>query len=102
MCPRIEAVEKCLNSRRSRSLSYGGKAVVSNALALSRVWYVASLVPMPPWALSELNSLRVARGTLLPVMLSFTLVKMVVFLLYPLSLRFSRSCSVDKAFCFFS
>lgn len=55
--PCIEAVEKCLNSWRSRSLSYGGKAVVSNALALSRVWYVASLVPMPPWALSELNSL---------------------------------------------
>ena len=55
-CPLIEAVE-CLNSWHSRSLSYGGKAVVSNALALSRVWYVASLVPMPPWALSELNSL---------------------------------------------
>lgn len=55
--PRIEVVEKCLNSWRSRSLSYGGKAVVSNAVALSRVWYVASLVPMPPWALSEHNSL---------------------------------------------
>lgn len=55
--PRIEAVEKCLNSWRSRTLSYGGKAIVSNALALSRVWYIASLVPMPPWALSELNSL---------------------------------------------
>lgn len=93
--PRIEAVEKCLNSWRSRSLSYGGKAVVSNALALSRVWYVASLVPMPPWALSELNSLifnfsGVVRETLLPGMLSFTLVKMGVFRLCPPSLRFSR------------
>lgn len=48
---------RCLNSWRSRALSYGGKAIVSNALALSRVWYVASLVPMPPWVLSELNSL---------------------------------------------
>ena len=55
--PRIEAVEKCLNSWRSRTLSYGGKAVVSNALALSRVWYVASLVHMPSWALSQLNFL---------------------------------------------
>ena len=55
--PRIEAVEKCLNSWRSRSLSYGGKALVSNALALSRVWYVASLVAIPSWALSQLNSL---------------------------------------------
>jgi len=28
-----------------------------NALALSRVWYVASLIPMPSWVLNELNSL---------------------------------------------
>ena len=55
--PHIEAVEKCLNSWRSRALSFGGKAIVSNALPLSRVWYIPSLVPMPPWALSELNSL---------------------------------------------
>lgn len=54
--PRIEAVEKCLSSWRSRSLSYGGKALVINALALSRIWYVASLVPMPSWVLAELNS----------------------------------------------
>ena len=55
--PRIEAVEKCLNSWRSRALSFGGKALVSNALALSRVWYVASLIPMPDWVLSDLNSI---------------------------------------------
>ena len=55
--PRIEAVEKCLNSWRSRSLSYGGKALVSNALALSRIWYVAALVHMTSWALSQVNKL---------------------------------------------
>ena len=55
--PRLDAVEKCLNSWRSRSLSYGGKALVANALALSRIWYVASLVHMPDWVLTELNSL---------------------------------------------
>lgn len=55
--PRIEAVENCLNSWRSRSLSYGGKALVSNALALSRLWYVASLVRTPPWVLSDINKL---------------------------------------------
>ena len=55
--PRIEAVENCLNSWRSRSLSYGGRALVSNALALSRVWYVASLVPMPSWVLGKINSI---------------------------------------------
>ena len=55
--PRIDAVERVLNSWRSRSLSFRGKALVVNALALSRVWYVASLVHMPPWALKELSSL---------------------------------------------
>ena len=55
--PRIEAVDKCLASWRSRSLSYEGKAIVVNALALSRLWYVGSLVPIPDWALAELNSL---------------------------------------------
>ena len=55
--PRIDAVERCLNSCRSRSLSYSGKALVINALALSRIWYVAFLVVMPPWVCFELNKL---------------------------------------------
>ena len=33
--PRLDAVAKCLNSWRGRSLSYQGKAVIINALALS-------------------------------------------------------------------
>ena len=55
--PRLEAVGKCLDSWRSRSLTFGGKSLVSNALALSRVWYVASLVHMPSCFLSNINSL---------------------------------------------
>ena len=55
--PRIDAVERCLNSWRSRSLSFSGKALIINALALARIWYVASLVPMPLWVLSELNKI---------------------------------------------
>ena len=47
--PRITAVENALNSWRQRSLSYKGKALVINALALSRVWYVASLIHVPRW-----------------------------------------------------
>ena len=35
--PRIDAVERCLNSWRSRSLSLSGKAFVINALALSNL-----------------------------------------------------------------
>lgn len=55
--PRLTAVERCLNSWRARSLSYSGKAVIINALALSRIWYVASLVSMPVWVYRELSTL---------------------------------------------
>ena len=57
--PRIDAVEHVLNSWRSRSLLFRGKALVVNALALSRVWYMVSLVHMPPWVLRELSFLAV-------------------------------------------
>ena len=55
--PRITAVENALNSWRQRSLSYRGKALIINALALSRVWYVASLIHVPRWVGTELNTL---------------------------------------------
>ena len=55
--PRVDAVAKVLSSWRSRSLTFRGKALVINALALSRIWYVASLVDMPPRILHELCTL---------------------------------------------
>ena len=55
--PRLDAVDRVLKSWRSRCLSFRGKALVINALALSRVWYVASLVHMPAWVLKELSFL---------------------------------------------
>lgn len=55
--PRITAVENVLHSWRQRILSFQGRSLVINALALARVWYVASLVHMPPWVLKELNRL---------------------------------------------
>ena len=55
--PRINAVDNTLNSWRQRHLSYHGRPLVLNALALSRIWYVASLVHMPDWVLRELNTL---------------------------------------------
>ena len=55
--PRITAVENVLASWKGRTLSFRGRALVINALALSRVWYVASLVHMPSWVLSELCKL---------------------------------------------
>lgn len=52
--PRIAAVENTLSSWHQRILSFRGGALVINALALSRVWYVTSLIHMPPWVLGEL------------------------------------------------
>ena len=55
--PHITAVDNILKSWRARSLSFRGKSLVINALALSRIWYVASLIHMPPWVLRELSVL---------------------------------------------
>ena len=55
--PHITAVDNVLKSWCSRSLSFRGKALVINALAPSRIWYVASLIHMPPWVLRELSAL---------------------------------------------
>ena len=55
--PRIEAVSNTLNSWRQRSLSLQGRLTVINALALSRIWYVGSLIPTPQWVINQLNSL---------------------------------------------
>ena len=55
--PRIDALENVLLSWRQRSLSFQGRSLVINVLALARIWYVASLIHMPLWVLKELNSL---------------------------------------------
>ena len=55
--PRIDVVDRVLKSWRSRVLFFRGKVLVINALALSRIWYVASLIHMPAWVLKELSFL---------------------------------------------
>ena len=55
--PQIDAVDHVLTSWRSCSLTFRSKALIINALALSRVWYMASLVQMPAWVVKELYCL---------------------------------------------
>ena len=52
----MDAFDRCLKCR-SRPLSFCGKALIANSLALSRVWYVASLVHIPSWVCAELEKL---------------------------------------------
>lgn len=55
--PRIESVSKCFSSWKMRFLYSAVKAIVANALALSRIWYVASLMHMPRRYLMNLPAL---------------------------------------------
>ena len=54
--PRIVAVKNYFNSWRQRGLSFRGKALINNALAVAQICYVASLIHLPAWALRELAS----------------------------------------------
>ena len=54
--PRVDAFCWCIDAWRSRALSFSGRSVVLNSLALSRIWYVASVVAMPKSVLKELNT----------------------------------------------
>ena len=49
---RITLVENYLKAWRLQRLSFLERAIVINALALSRIWYVASLIPMPNWVMA--------------------------------------------------
>ena len=54
--PCVEAFCRCTDAWRSRALSFSGRAVVLDPLAFSRIWLVASVVPMPNFILSELTT----------------------------------------------
>ena len=54
--PRVGAFCRCIDAWRSRALSFSGRAVVLNSIALSRIWYVASVVAMTKSVLKELNT----------------------------------------------
>ena len=47
---------RCTDAWRSRALSFSGRAVVLNSLAISKISYVASVVAMPKSVLKELNT----------------------------------------------
>ena len=62
-CGRIELAstyrgcEKCSQLLAPTGSVFSWKSLIVNALALARIWYVASLIHLPAWALRELVSL---------------------------------------------
>ena len=55
--PRITAIENSLGAWRARQLTCRGRALIINALGLSRVWYLASVISVPDWVKRTLTSL---------------------------------------------
>ena len=53
--PKVEKVEKRLSAWKGRSLSYRGKSLVINALALSQIWHLCSVFVMPAWVAKRLD-----------------------------------------------
>ena len=54
--PRIQSLKNLLLSWRQRSLTFKGKALVINALALSGLWYLGSVLRPPDWVISVVNT----------------------------------------------
>lgn len=53
--PRIQSLKNLLSSWHQRSLTFQGKSLVINALALSGLWYLGSVMVPPPWVIAEVN-----------------------------------------------
>ena len=55
--PKLKKSENHLNLWKSRSLSLVGKSLIVNALGISKLLYLATILPVPKWVISEVNNL---------------------------------------------
>ena len=55
--PKLKKLEKQLNLWKSRSLSLVGKSLIVNTLGISKLLYLATILSVPRWVVSELNNL---------------------------------------------
>lgn len=53
---RLSKLSSVLDSWRQRSLTFSGKALVANALALSGLWHCVSVATVPDWVIKDVNS----------------------------------------------
>ena len=53
--PAVSKLETRLSAWSGRSLSYQGKAVVINTLALSQIWHLCHVFPIPRWASTRIT-----------------------------------------------
>ena len=55
--PKLKKLENHLNLWKSRSLSLVGKSLIINTLGISKLLYLATILPVPNWVISEVNNL---------------------------------------------
>ena len=53
--PRFAKLEKRLSDRSGRKLSFQGKTIIINTLALSHIWHLCHVFPVPNWAVKRIN-----------------------------------------------
>ena len=53
----IGKITTTLEHHSRRSLSLKGKVLILNTLALSKLWHIATVIPLPPWFEKRLNAL---------------------------------------------
>ena len=49
---KLNKLEKNLNLWKTRSLSFVGKALITNVLGASKFWFLAKILPSPEWVIS--------------------------------------------------
>lgn len=55
--PKLKKLENHLNLWKSRSLSLVGKSLIVNTLGISKLLYLATVLPVPKWVFTEVNNL---------------------------------------------
>ena len=55
--PKLKKLENYINLWKSRSLSLVGKSLIINTLRISKLLYLATILPVPNWVISEVNNL---------------------------------------------
>ncbi len=53
--PAISKLEKHLSNWSGRKLSFQGKVTIINSLALSQIWHLCHVFPVPKWAVKQIN-----------------------------------------------
>ncbi len=53
--PAVAKLEKRLSDWSGRKLSFQGKTVIINTLALSQIWHLCHVFPVPKWAVKRIN-----------------------------------------------